>query len=147
MSFAIFNITNLQEKSNTSPRKCSMNRIILNSRIPDLLKKIDPLGDLAKQIHEDDGLPTLSCVSPSFLDTLFLWLLSEFEKIRQDVELVGIAEVDVLSVFATHLSCCSCPKVISLVKGAKLVESRREGRSDVLTWSAVRPVLVPYCRS
>lgn len=48
MHFVAFNVTNLQEKSNASPRKCNMNRIILNSHVPDLLEKIDPPDNLAK---------------------------------------------------------------------------------------------------
>jgi hypothetical protein len=46
--FATINTTNLQEKSNASPRESSINRIILNSCISHLLKEINPLDNLAE---------------------------------------------------------------------------------------------------
>jgi hypothetical protein len=49
-----------------------MNRIILNSDVPNLLEEIDPLDKLAKQVDKRDCLSALSGVSPSFLDTLLL---------------------------------------------------------------------------
>ncbi len=48
MPLATFDTTNLQEKSDPGPRKCSMNRIILNSRVPNLYEKVNPLDNLAK---------------------------------------------------------------------------------------------------
>jgi hypothetical protein len=49
-----------------------MDWVILNSGIPNLREEIDPLDDLAKQVHEYDCLSTLSGISPSFLDALLL---------------------------------------------------------------------------
>jgi len=65
-------IANLQEKSDASPGKCSMNRIILNCGVPDLLEEINPPDDLAKQVHNYDGLSTLSGISPFFIDAFLL---------------------------------------------------------------------------
>jgi hypothetical protein len=40
--------TYLQKKSDAGPGKCSMDWIILNSGVPNLLEYIDPLDDLAE---------------------------------------------------------------------------------------------------
>jgi hypothetical protein len=47
-AFGYFHTTNLQEKPDASPGKCSMDWIILNSDVPNLLEDIDPLDDLAE---------------------------------------------------------------------------------------------------
>jgi hypothetical protein len=47
-----------------------MDWIILKSGIPNLLEEIDTFDDLAKQVHEYNGLSTFSGISPSFVNTL-----------------------------------------------------------------------------
>lgn len=78
-------ITNLQEKSDAGPRKGSVNRIILNGRVNNLLEKIDPLDNLAEQVCDNDCLSTISFISPSFLDTLLLRLYCKLVEVGQDV--------------------------------------------------------------
>jgi hypothetical protein len=47
-----------------------MHGVVLDSVVTNLLKYIDPLDDLAEQISKDNGLATLSRISPSLLDSL-----------------------------------------------------------------------------
>jgi hypothetical protein len=61
---------NLEEESDAGPGECSMDWIILDRCVSDLLEDIDPLNYLTKQVHKDDCLSTLSGISPSFSDAL-----------------------------------------------------------------------------
>ena len=70
--FLSWDATNLQKKSDASPGKCSMDGIILNSNISNLLEKINPLSDLAKQVSEDNCLSTLPSISPSLINAFLL---------------------------------------------------------------------------
>lgn len=121
-----------------------MDWIILNSGIPNLLKNINPLSHLSKQIHKNDGFSTLSSILPSFFSALFFGLYSDFKEFRQYAKLVRIAEIDIFPVLIAYLSCCRCPKIVSLIGGVKLASSKK-GMSDFLTSSAVWPVLVACC--
>jgi hypothetical protein len=77
MIFLCWDATNLEEKSDASPGKCGMDRIILGSIISNLPEKINPFNDLAKEVSEDNCLSTLPGISPSLIDAFLLGLFGK----------------------------------------------------------------------
>lgn len=79
MPGATLKITNLQEKSNTSPGKSSVSRIILSNCVTNFFENINSPDDFAEQVYKADSLPSLSLVMPSSIDALFARLFSDRE--------------------------------------------------------------------
>lgn len=72
---------NLQNKSDSSPGKCSMDWIILHSSISDLLEKINPFNKLVKEVSEDDRLSGLPSVTPLLLNAFLFGYFHGFMQV------------------------------------------------------------------
>ena len=64
-------ISHLKDEAYGCPWQCRMLRIILNCGVTNLLEKIDPSNNFAKEVSQDDDLASIwSVKAPPFLDTV-----------------------------------------------------------------------------